>query len=127
MSPTIKPAIVALVVTIFAAVGDRAEARVVRFVVEKVRPFADGKSFGDAGAFQRLDGTAFMEIDPNDPLNAGIVNLDKARKNAKGLVEFSAPFFIIKPVDILRHQQSREQARMGLAYDFTERRPDQQQ
>src|SRR6516165_1398267 len=75
------------------------EARVVRFVVEQTRSFAGGVSFGDVGPYQRLDGTAYMEVDPRDPLNAVIVNLDKAPQNAKGLVEFSAPFFILKPVD----------------------------
>ncbi len=43
-----------------------------------------------------------MEVDPRDPLNAGIVNLDKAPRNAKGLVEFSSQFYIIKPVDMAR-------------------------
>src|SRR6202022_3685705 len=31
-----------------------------------------------------------------------IVNLDKAPRNARGLVEFSAPFFILKPTDPTR-------------------------
>jgi hypothetical protein len=43
-----------------------------------------------------------MEVDPRDPLNALIVNLDKAPRNAGGLVEFTAPFFILKPADISR-------------------------
>ncbi len=77
-----------------------AEARVVRFVVEQRRVFAEGTEFGDVGAYERLDGTAYMEVDPNDPLNAIIVNLDRAPRNARGMVEFSAPFFILKPVDM---------------------------
>ena len=77
-----------------------AEARVVRFVVEQRRVFAGGMEFGEVGAYERLDGTAYMEVDPNDPLNAIIVNLDRAPRNARGMVEFSAPFFILKPVDI---------------------------
>lgn len=92
----------ALVLLLSAVVSDTTEARVVRFVVEKTRPFADGKTFGDVGAFERLDGTVYMEVDPHDPFNAVIVNLDKARRNAKGLVEFRAPFFIIKPVVMAR-------------------------
>ena len=40
-----------------------------------------------------------MEVDPNDPLNAVIVNLDGAPRNAAGRVEFSAPFVIIRPVN----------------------------
>ena len=79
-----------------------ADARVVRIEVERTTPYAGGKEFGDAGAFERLDGTVHMEVDPHDPLNAVIVNLDRAPRNERGLVEFSAPFFIIKPVDMAR-------------------------
>ncbi len=79
-----------------------AEARVVRFVVEQRRVFADGTEFGNVGAYERLDGTAYMEVDPDDPLNALIVNLDRAPRNVRGMVEFSAPFFILKPVDMGR-------------------------
>jgi hypothetical protein len=43
-----------------------------------------------------------MEVDPNDSLNAVMVNLDKAPRNARGKVEFSSPFFILKPVDMAR-------------------------
>src|SRR2546425_1169050 len=43
-----------------------------------------------------------MEVDPHDPLNAVIVNLDKAPRNARDMVEFTAPFFILKPVDMAR-------------------------
>ncbi len=41
-----------------------AEARVVRFVVEQRRLFADRTEFGNVGAYERLDGTAYMEVDP---------------------------------------------------------------
>src|SRR6267143_3033434 len=74
-----------------------AEARVVRFVVTQTRTFADGKSFGSVGKYQRLDGTAYFEVDPLDPRNVLIVNLDKAPRNARGMVEFSTTFFILKP------------------------------
>jgi Alpha/beta hydrolase domain len=95
---------------VFAAIGcllaiafaRPGEARVVRFVVEQTRSFAGGMSFGDIGPYQRLDGTAYMEVDPRDPLNTVIVNLDKAPHNSRGLVEFSAPFFILKPADLTR-------------------------
>ena len=86
----------------FAAGGHPAEARVVRLVVEKTTPFDGGRSFGSVGPFERLDGRVYLEVDPKDPLNNVIVNLDKAPRNAKGLVEFSAPFFIVKPKDMAR-------------------------
>src|ERR1700750_651722 len=91
----------ALVVLVtLCGVAPASEARVVRFVVEQTRPVLDGKSFGDVGPYERLDGTAYFEIDPRDPLNALIVNLDKAPRTANGMVGFSSPFYILKPVDM---------------------------
>jgi hypothetical protein len=78
------------------------EARVIRFVVEQRRPLADGMSFGTAGSYERLDGTAYFEVDPKDPRNAVIVNLDRAPRNARGMVEFSSPFVILTPVDLAK-------------------------
>ena len=88
-----------LVATLAAPAAD---ARIVRIVVERTTPYAGGQAFGDVGPFERLDGTAHMEVDPGDPLNAVIVNLDRAPRNDRGMVEFSAPFFIVKPVDMAR-------------------------
>ena len=79
-----------------------AEARVARFVVEQRRVFAEGKEFLTVGPYERLDGTVYMEVDPEDPLNAVIVNLDLAPRNARGVVEFSTKFYILKPVDMSR-------------------------
>jgi len=78
------------------------EARVARFVVEQSVVFDSGSSWGAAGSYERLKGTAYMEVDPRDPLNAAIVNLDKAPRNAREMVEFSSPFLILKPVDMRR-------------------------
>ena len=55
------------------------DARVARFEIEQRRVFAEGKEFGTVGSYERLDGTVYMEVDPDDPLNAVIVNLDKSR------------------------------------------------
>jgi hypothetical protein len=84
------------------ALPERVDARVVRFVVERTRPVLDGKSFGTAGAYERLDGMVYLEVDPGDPLNAVIVNLDKAPRTPGGKVGFSAPFYLLKPVDMAR-------------------------
>ena len=87
---------------VFAWPTQSVEAKVVRLVVERTTPYAGGEAFGEAGAFERLEGTVYMEVDSHDPLNAVIVNLDRAPRNDDGLVEFSAPFVIIKPVDMTR-------------------------
>ena len=85
-----------------AALPRTGQARVVALVVESRQPFVGGVSWGTAGAYERLLGTAFMEVDPRDPLNALIVDLDRAPKNSRGMVEFSTRFFILKPVDMMR-------------------------
>src|SRR6266851_1398498 len=87
---------------LLAALPRVTEAKVVRFVVQQRGPFAEGATFGGTGAYERLTGTAYFEVDPNDPLNAVIVDLDLAPRNARGRVEFSTPFFILKPADISR-------------------------
>ena len=78
------------------------EARVVRFVVEQARPVLEGKTFGDVGPYERLDGTVYFEVDPRDPLNALIINLENAPRTPSGMVGFSSPFYILKPVDMAR-------------------------
>src|SRR6202521_3287046 len=94
--------LVLLAVVLPMVVPASSEARVVRFVVEQTRKVLDGKSYGEVGPYERLDGTVYIEVDPRDPLNAMIVNLDKAPKTPKGMVGFTTPFFILKPVDMAR-------------------------
>lgn len=85
-----------------AALPGSSEARVVRFVIEERVPFAPGTEWGTAGQYERLTGTAYFEVDPRDPLNGIVINLDKAPKNARGMVEYSSPFLMLKPVDMAR-------------------------
>jgi hypothetical protein len=87
---------------ILALLPGVADARVVRFIVEERELLADGASWGAAGPYERIVGTAYIEVDPRDPRNAVIVDLDLAPKNARGLVELSTTFFILKPVDPTR-------------------------
>src|SRR4051812_3476408 len=56
-------------------------AKVTSFNVDHRLPFAGGASWGNAGPYEKLTGIAFMEVDPRDPLNAGIVDLDRAPRN----------------------------------------------
>jgi len=62
-------------------------------------PFVGGASFGATGAYERLDGVAIGELDPAHPGNAGIVNLDKAPRNARGNVEYRSDICILRPAD----------------------------
>src|SRR3954471_17125309 len=40
--------------------------------------------------YEEITAKAYFSIDPKDPRNAGIADIDKAPKNADGRVEFSA-------------------------------------
>jgi hypothetical protein len=70
-------------------------------VVTDIAPFADGHEFGAAGAYVRIRGVARGMLDPAAPANAGIVDLDKAPRNAKGLVEYATDYDILRPKDAL--------------------------
>ncbi len=71
-------------------------------ITERESPVFDGAEFGAVGAYERLHGTAFCELDPSHPQNAGIVNLDRAPRNARGNVEYQSEFRILKPLDLAR-------------------------
>ena len=58
-----------------------------------------GKSFGSAGPYERLVGKAYFAVDPTNPANKIISDIDKAPRNEKGLVEFSADLYVLKPRD----------------------------
>src|SRR5262245_36136134 len=60
----------------------------------------EGMSFGTAGVYERLEGCVEGQLDPLDPRNAGIVNLDLAPRNADGMVEYAVDLCILKPVDL---------------------------
>ena len=90
---------VAIAATCFVA---NLDARITRLMITERLPFAGGVEFGTTGTYERLKGTAFMEVNPGDPLNAVITDLDKAPRNARGMVEFSSPFLIIKPLDMAK-------------------------
>ena len=71
-------------------------------VTERERLVFGGTEFGVVGPYERLHGTIFGELDPTHPLNVGIVNLDRAARNAQGLVEYQSDFRILKPLDLDR-------------------------
>jgi hypothetical protein len=87
---------------------------IVEIKVDAVEPFAEGQGFGEAGSYLRIKGVAKGEIDPAAPENKVIVDLDKAPRNARGMVEYETDFFILRP--------SEPQRTSGvLVYDVTNR------
>ena len=73
-----------------------------RFVVQRREIFAGGYEFPITGAYEKLVGKVYGEVDPKNRLNKVIVNLDKAPRNRRGRVEYWSDFCILKPVDMAR-------------------------
>ncbi len=67
--------------------------------IQAVEPLADGAAFGAAGTYERVIGTAKGEVDPADPANKGIALIDEAPRNARGMVEYTTDFFVLRPKD----------------------------
>jgi Alpha/beta hydrolase domain len=64
--------------------------------------FAEGHEFGAAGAYVRVKGVAHGMLDPAAACNAGIVDLDAAPRNARGLIDYAVDFDILRPKDMAR-------------------------
>jgi len=78
-----------------------AEAKVVRIEilkVERVDPTATGPQSATP-PYERLSGKFYGELDPADPKNALITDIQRAPKNARGRVEYVGTFTLMKPVD----------------------------
>src|ERR1700751_5167218 len=82
--------------------------------IDTIGPFAEQQTFGAAGPYIRVKGVAKGEIDPASPENHVIADLDKASRNALGMVEYDTDFFILRPAD-------PDPASGVLVYDVTNR------
>jgi hypothetical protein len=81
-----------------------AEARITRIEITSVEsPTFEGRVFGPSGsvgAYEKLRGKAYGEVDPADPRNALITDIELAPRNAGGKVEYSMDIYILKPIDL---------------------------
>ncbi|HUQ95917.1 MAG TPA: alpha/beta hydrolase domain-containing protein [Bryobacteraceae bacterium] len=78
------------------------EARVVQLRVDRREVVLNGKSWGLAGPYEKLSGKVEFAVDPSAALNTAIVDIGLAPRNQRGEVEFSADFYLLKPVDSTR-------------------------
>ena len=66
-------------------------------------PTFEGRTFGpngSVGAYEKLRGKAYGEVDPRDPQNAVITDIELAPRNTRGKVEYSMDIYILKPVNL---------------------------
>src|SRR5215510_5563348 len=88
-----------LVVTIgLAGLAQSAAAKVVKLEVVRVEsPALEGRSFGSVGTYDRIIARTTIAVSPSDPRNAVIVDIERAPRNAQGLVEATADVEILRP------------------------------
>ena len=79
----------------FVSTATIAHAEVTRFTV------TTRADIGTSG-YEKIAGTVSFAVNPKDPHNTIVVDLDKAPRNAAGLVEFSSDVYVIKPKDPTR-------------------------
>jgi hypothetical protein len=93
--------IVTRVIFLCALAALPAHAKVKKIqITSKQSPTFGGYSWPGVGQYEKLVGKAFGELDPNDPKNKVIVDLQLAPRNARGKVEYSFDFYILKPIDL---------------------------
>src|SRR6202790_451605 len=90
--------ILSFVILLFFAAG--ADAHVTRVEIISRTDIQDGRAFGLAGPYEKIVGRVYFAVNPDNPHNRLIVDLDKAPRNTQGEVEFSADLYLLKPKDM---------------------------
>src|SRR5438552_14338655 len=92
-----RPALAGVAVAAALLAWTPADARVTKIVIDDTQPLATGT--GQTIAYQQISGRAFGELNPNDPLNRIIQDIELG-KDPDGKVRYVASFVLTKPVDM---------------------------
>jgi hypothetical protein len=87
-----------VVATIF--LPSAAQARVTAISMGLPTLLFGGQTFGNVGAYEQLRGTITGELDPLDPHNAVITDINLAERNANGKVGYTTTFTLHRPVNM---------------------------
>src|ERR1700694_1848636 len=108
MNTFLRVTFACLIIVVACAIGVAApaKARVKKIqITAKQSPTFGGYSWPGVGQYEKIVGKAYGEIDPKDPKNAVIVDLQLAPRNASGKVDSSSDFYILKPIDLAKGNQ----------------------
>jgi len=75
------------------------QGKVIRVEITSRVDVLGGRTFGDAGAYERITGRVFFSLPVANPHNVRIVDLANAGNLKDGEVEFSSDFVAIRPKD----------------------------
>jgi hypothetical protein len=76
-----------------------ATAEVTKVTIASRAVVANGQPFGSVGPYEKLTGTIEFALDPANPRNKAIVDLDTAPRGNDGRVHFTADLYVLQPVD----------------------------
>jgi hypothetical protein len=76
-----------------------ATAEVTKVTIASRAVVANGQPFGAVGPYQKLTGTIEFALDPANPRNKPIIDLDAAPRGGDGRVHFTADLYVLQPAD----------------------------
>jgi hypothetical protein len=88
-----------IIVAALALAPANASAEVAKVTVANRVTVAGGQAFGTTGAYEKLTGTIEFSLDPRDPHNARVTDLDRAARAEDGRVHFTSDLMVLRPVD----------------------------
>ena len=71
---------------------------VVRLEVTRRGPVLGGAAFGAGGPYEKIEGVLHFAVDPSARVHEPIADLGRAPRNARGLVESSGDFYLLRPL-----------------------------
>ena len=83
-----------------ALAAPAAQARITEVNITSRTIAFGGYSWPGVGQYERIVGIAKGEVNPSDRRNSVIVDIELAPRNARGNVEYSFNFYLLKPVDL---------------------------
>jgi Alpha/beta hydrolase domain len=84
---------------VLACVTAAAQAEVTKIEIASRTAILADKQFGSRGAYEKIVGKVFFAVDPDNPHNKAIVDIDKAPRDNSGRVTFSADLYVLAPKD----------------------------
>jgi len=92
--------IATLLATTALSLAPDAHAKTTRIQILNRTIAFGGYSFAGVGQYEVITGIAFGEVNPTNPQNSLITDIQLAPKNANGNVEYQHNFYILKPLDL---------------------------
>ncbi len=74
-------------------------AEVTKVTIASRSTVANGQPFGTTGPYEKLTGSIEFALDPGNPQNTRIVDLDRADRAQDGRVHFTADLVVLRPAD----------------------------